>query len=65
MVATPSHVRDYRQFWLTTPDVTEVIFSLQACQNAYIALSEVLGIVNYKTYELVLGTGPNHNEVIM
>lgn len=64
VVTTFSEVKDYGQFWLTTPDVTEVVFAVKACHSASIAMSEILTIVNYKTYELVLGAGTNHDEVI-
>ena len=57
---------DYRYdtYQMSVADVTSLVFSLQACHDGHIALSEIPGNIETQTYEFVIG-GANDTESLI
>ena len=50
-------------FWMTVDEVHYVVFTVQACQQAHIVLTQQLGITADFTYEIVLGAANNQVKI--
>ena len=51
-VVTKSMEKDYNQFWQTVHDRDSLVFVVRSCENAYILLSNMLGVSETNTYEV-------------
>lgn len=50
----------YGEFWLTLDsDDTSIVFQVAACEEARIALAEIVGVPTVNTYEFVIGAEGN------
>ena len=55
---------NYEQVQFTTGESPYFVFSVQACNDAHVALSEIPGLHDYNTYELVFGGWANTGSAI-
>ena len=61
---TPNDYR-YGRIWATlNNNVQHLVFKVQACNDAHLALSPILGISSSKTYEVVIGGENNQRSFI-
>ena len=49
----------YDTYSLSVADVTSLVFSLQGCSEGHVALSEIPGNFETRTYEFVIGSNLN------
>ena len=49
----------YEHAWYAVPSQTSVVFRLEACKEAHIALSKYLAITSIDTYEVAIGAYDN------
>ena len=54
-VKQPDTERAFEDVWLTVTGRTNAVFSVKACTDAHVALSEVPGLFTTKTYEIIIG----------
>ena len=59
MTALTFDTKSYQQVWLSSVQRDSVVFSVVACQGAYVALSRVPGFTAGYTGEVALGTQNN------
>ena len=62
MIIQPARL--YKKFWVSTTDITGVVFEVLADKNAYIALCAVEGQIDYDAYEIQIGIENNQVTVI-
>lgn len=49
----------YERIWLTVSGTDYVMFRVQACSNAVIALSHIPGVITSGTYQIIIGGSDN------
>lgn len=47
------------RLWLSVTYVHDVVFKVRACANVHVALTKYLGMADYDSYEVVIGTNFN------
>lgn len=62
--ATTLPQRNYNQLSKSVMSQTSVVFRVQACKDAHLALSELMNNVNTRTYEIVIGGNGNTQSFI-
>ena len=55
---------DYERYHVVTSGRTHMAFTLQACSDSHVGLSEVPGLASYNMYEVVIGGWENSKSVI-
>lgn len=50
-----SNERAFEDIWLTVTGRTNAVFSVKACTDAHVALSEIPGLFTTNTYEIIIG----------
>lgn len=69
VVAGVTHITDgsdngYESLMLSLKDAKEIVFGLHACRDGHIALSKVPGILEFHTYELIIGAQNNMKTIL-
>lgn len=64
-----THVTDgnsggYESLMLSVTNVNEIVFGVSACSDGQIALSKIPGVIEFSTYELVIGAQSNSKTVL-